>query len=112
MAKPLADPEVVRQERLRARAAKQERELALMTHAARVYASDSPRSFRNAPKRGAMNKSEQLHSEHLDRLQAIGTVIEWRHGAISLRLADRTWYRPDFLVSMETGRLEIHEVKG
>jgi len=32
--------------------------------------------------------------------------------SIKLRLADRTWYTPDFLVVWVDGRMEFHEVKG
>ena len=36
----------------------------------------------------------------------------WRFEAIKIRLADNTFYTPDFLVVVNDLRLELHEVKG
>jgi hypothetical protein len=41
-----------------------------------------------------------------------GEIVYWREESVSLRLAQRTWYRPDFLVVMAGGSVELHEVKG
>jgi len=55
-------------------------------------------------------------------LQALGrlkagqmnkTEIAWyRFEGIKLRLADNTFYTPDFAVMLANGQLEMHEVKG
>jgi hypothetical protein len=48
----------------------------------------------------------------LDTLKVGGGVVDWWFEAIKLRLADKTWYTPDFAVLMADGTLELHEVKG
>jgi hypothetical protein len=49
-------------------------------------------------------------------LAARSAVLLVLEESLSLRLAQRTWYRPDFLVVIATGaittELELHEVKG
>lgn len=59
-----------------------------------------------------MNKLEAAYAQHLDALRHAGTVIWWRYEAVGLRLADRTFYHPDFMVMMADGALEIVEIKG
>lgn len=62
-------------------------------------------------KTGEMNKTEARYAEHLKKIQ--GTVIAWfKFEAIKLRLADNTFYSPDFAVMLTDGTLEMHEVKG
>lgn len=61
-----------------------------------------------APK-GRMNKLEQSYSLFLE---ANPKVSWWKWEALKLRLADKTFYEPDFLVQLITGELEVHEVKG
>ncbi|ECA2524339.1 DUF1064 domain-containing protein [Salmonella enterica subsp. enterica serovar Bovismorbificans] len=62
-------------------------------------------------KTGQMNKTEEAYSEHLKRIT--GTVIAWyKFEGIKLRLADNTFYTPDFAVMLTTGEMELHEVKG
>lgn len=60
-----------------------------------------------------MNKLEAAYAEHLDAKVAAG-IYQSRsaHEAIKLKLADLTFYTPDFLVVNAIGELEIHEVKG
>ncbi|MBS3048153.1 DUF1064 domain-containing protein [Enterobacter mori] len=62
-------------------------------------------------KTGQMNKTEEAYAEHLKRIT--GTVIAWyKFEGIKLRLADNTFYTPDFAVMLTTGEIELHEVKG
>lgn len=63
-------------------------------------------------KRGQMNKTEQLYAAELQRLQHAGNVQWFRFEGIKLRLADNTFYTPDFAVLAADGVLEMHEVKG
>ncbi len=58
-----------------------------------------------------MNKWEAEYDAEL-RVKWGAGVIQW-YGfeAIKLRLADSTYYTPDFAV-MDAGKLEFHEVKG
>src|SRR5262252_903388 len=42
-----------------------------------------------------------------------GEIFSWRYEALKLRLADKTFYTPDFLVQVtRQSLLELHEVKG
>jgi hypothetical protein len=62
-------------------------------------------------KTGEMNKTEAAYAAHLERI--MGTVIVWwRFEGVKLRLADNTFYSPDFAVMLADGTLEMHEVKG
>ncbi len=63
-------------------------------------------------KAGKMNKTEELYAQHLDRLKAAGEIREWLFEPCGLRLADRTFYHPDFGVLPRDGFYEFHEVKG
>jgi hypothetical protein len=61
---------------------------------------------------GAMNKTESLYAEHLRHEEQAGRIVWFKFEAIKLRLADATFYTPDFLVLPSDGILEAHEVKG
>ncbi len=63
-------------------------------------------------KPGAMNKTEQAYASHLEALRAAGRVLWYRFEGLKLRLADNTFYTPDFAVMASDGQLECHEVKG
>ena len=63
-------------------------------------------------KRGEMNKSESAYAMHLEGLKASGSVLWWRFEGLKLRLADSTFYTPDFAVMAQDGVIECHEVKG
>lgn len=63
-------------------------------------------------KTGQMNKTEQAYDAHLAVLQHAGQ-IQWRKfEGLKLRLADNTFYTPDFAVMAADGVIECHEVKG
>lgn len=64
------------------------------------------------PRRDGMNKTEAAYAAYLEQLRIIGDVREWAFEPENLRLADRTYYRPDFRVVTEEGYVEFHEVKG
>jgi hypothetical protein len=61
---------------------------------------------------GAMNKTEQAYAATLDQRRAAGEVAWFKFEGIKLRLADNTFYTPDFFVMLSDGALEAHEVKG
>jgi hypothetical protein len=63
-------------------------------------------------KPGAMNKSEAAYAAHLSALQHRGDVLWYRFEGIKLRLADNTFYTPDFAVLWRDSVMECHEVKG
>lgn len=63
-------------------------------------------------KTGQMNKTEAAYDKHLALLQHAGE-IQWRKfEGLKLRLADNTFYTPDFAVMAADGVMECHEVKG
>ena len=63
-------------------------------------------------KPGAMNKTEAAYDRHLALLQHAGVIVWRRFEGLKLRLADATFYTPDFAVMLADGTIECHEVKG
>lgn len=61
---------------------------------------------------GTMNKTEAAYAAFLDTLKACGDVTWWQFESHKLRLADNTFYSPDFAVMRASGEMEMHEVKG
>lgn len=59
-----------------------------------------------------MNKTETAYSIYLRALLFSGAIVEWKFEAIKLRLADNTFYTPDFAILLPCGTLELHDVKG
>ncbi len=68
------------------------------------------RRSRHTP--GCMNKWEAAYSLELEARKRAGEIVDWRFESVKLRLADRTWYTPDFMVVTMDGCIEFHEVKG
>lgn len=68
------------------------------------------RGVRRAP--GVMNRLEAEYALMLDAMKAEGKVLWWSFDAIKLRLADLTFYTPDFLIMRADCGMEVHEVKG
>lgn len=75
----------------------------------RVLAKGNRRTFHKA---GEMNKTEAAYAAYLDGLKKDGVIADYRFEAVKLRLADKTFYTPDFVVLAPDGVLEMHEVKG
>lgn len=63
-------------------------------------------------KPGTLNKTEAAYAAHLDVLMAAGEIRWHRFEGLKLRLADNTFYTPDFAVMASDGVIECHEVKG
>lgn len=63
-------------------------------------------------KTGAMNKTEVAYGVHLGLLQNYGSIKWFKFEGLKLRLADNTFYTPDFAVMAADGVIECHEVKG
>jgi hypothetical protein len=59
-----------------------------------------------------MNKTEAVWAEHLKFAQVNGEVEWFMFEPFKLKLADKTYYSPDFLVMLPDGTLEVHEIKG
>ncbi|MHC7649948.1 DUF1064 domain-containing protein [Klebsiella pneumoniae] len=63
-------------------------------------------------KAGQMNKTETAYCQHLELRKRYGEIAWYRFEGIKLRLADNTFYTPDFVVMLANGQMELHEVKG
>lgn len=63
-------------------------------------------------KPGQMNKTEQEYAEGLELMIRAERILWWKFEGIKLRLADNTFYTPDFVLMAEDGVIECHEVKG
>lgn len=59
-----------------------------------------------------MNRTEMAYANRLDLLLRAGELLWYRFEGVKLRLADNTFYTPDFAVMRADGLLEMHEVKG
>lgn len=64
-----------------------------------------------------MNKTETAWASVLATRKSLLEIHDWYFESIKLRLADRTWYAPDFFVFVvppygASVRFEVHEVKG
>lgn len=59
-----------------------------------------------------MNQTEADYARYLDLLRASGDVVWYKFEGFKLRLADNTFYTPDFAVMICNGELQCHEVKG
>jgi len=72
-----------------------------------------PRNFAlGRLKTGEMNKTEAAYGKHLEGRKHAGEVLWYCFEGLKFRLADNTFYTPDYPVLMADLSLEIHEVKG
>lgn len=76
----------------------------------------SPRFIRGVKRRtrhapGSMNKTEQAYAALLQIRFLAGEILGWRFEAYKLRLADATFFSPDFMVQLPSGEIQLHEVK-
>jgi len=63
-------------------------------------------------KAGKMNQTEAAYSRKLELMKAAGDIAWYSFEGLKFRLADNTFYTPDFPVMCADGVMEIHEVKG
>lgn len=61
---------------------------------------------------GQMNKTEAEYAALLEQRRVAGEVAWFKFEGAKLRLADNTFYTPDFAVMLTGGRMQMHEVKG
>src|SRR5580692_8691131 len=69
-------------------------------------------SVKNNPKLCAMNRWECEYAGLLETRYLAGDIQWFGFEPLVLRLADRTTYKPDFIVVTSKGSVEAHEVKG
>jgi len=63
-------------------------------------------------KTGERNKTEAAYEAVLAAEKHAGEIQWFAFEGLKLRLADNTFYTPDFFVMKKNGELECHEVKG
>ena len=61
---------------------------------------------------GQMNNTEMAYANRLELLHRADEIAWYRFEGMKLRLADNTFYTPDFAVMLTNGQMECHEVKG
>jgi hypothetical protein len=61
---------------------------------------------------GQMNKTEAEYAALLEQRRRAGEVAWFKFEGVKLRLADNTFYTPDFAVMLVGGAMQMHEVKG
>lgn len=86
-----------------------------MTSAAPARLSDLAKITATARLRSQdMNTLERRYAEQLELQRVTGVILWWKFQPLKfkLRLADKTYYTPDFLVVARDGALECHETKG
>lgn len=81
----------------------------LKVRKARICAKASRNAFHKSEE---MNKLEAEYAARLEGLKLAGEIADYRFECLKLRLADNTFYAPDFMVLRPDGAFEIHEVKG
>lgn len=63
-------------------------------------------------KTGQMNATEFEYYEVLGSRKFAGEIAWIKFEGLKLRLADNTFYTPDFAVMLTSGQMQCHEVKG
>jgi len=66
---------------------------------------------RTAKQPGQMNQTEKAYANVLEANKLVGLIAHYEFEKIKLKLADNTFYTPDFWVVLSDGRIEFHEVK-
>ena len=59
-----------------------------------------------------MNNTEKRYAEHLHARKLTGEIKSFGFESIKLKLADNTFYTPDFFVITKDSLIEFHEIKG
>lgn len=71
------------------------------------------RHAKGVPKKPTFKSDlEARYAAHLECRKIAGDLRDWRYEPIRLRLADGTFYKPDFMVMAMDDVIEIHESKG
>jgi hypothetical protein len=61
---------------------------------------------------GHMNKTESAYAAELELRKRVGEIVWYVFEGVKLRLADLTFYTPDFFLMRADGTLECKEIKG
>lgn len=60
---------------------------------------------------GKMNNLEKKYADALEIKKRAGIILEFWFEAMKFRMADKTYYTPDFMVLLPNYEMELHEVK-
>lgn len=63
-------------------------------------------------KTGELNGTEAAYRDLLTQRMIAGEIAWFKFEGLKLRLADNTFYTPDFAVMLSDNTLQCHEVKG
>ena len=63
-------------------------------------------------KQGVMNGLEKKYAQRLEMLKYQGEILWYAFEGQKFRLADKTFYTPDFMVLTADGQFKAFEVKG
>ncbi|MCC7423590.1 MAG: hypothetical protein IT428_25250, partial [Planctomycetaceae bacterium] len=63
------------------------------------------------PERGKMNRTESELAEYLEAQRLKGEIVFWEFEPLKIRLADNTFYEPDFLIVRADQTVEFCECK-
>jgi hypothetical protein len=74
--------------------------------------TDAKPAVATPPHETRMNKLEGRYALWLRMRRDRGEIESFEFEPLKLRLAEKTFYTPDFLVQLKNGELECHEVKG
>jgi len=61
---------------------------------------------------GQMNTLEREYADYLDMQVRLGEVVRWWFECVKIRIAERCWLTPDFLIEFPNGKFELHDSKG
>jgi hypothetical protein len=61
---------------------------------------------------GKANKTEAAYGDFLELRRRAGEVLWFKFEGMKFKLADNTFYTPDYPVLLADGTMEMHEVKG
>jgi hypothetical protein len=59
-----------------------------------------------------MNGLEKSYAQYLEFLKKAGEIKDWKFEPINFRLADKCFYKIDFLIRNNDDSIEFHETKG
>jgi hypothetical protein len=60
---------------------------------------------------GKANKTESAYGDFLELRRRAGDVLWFKFEGMKFKLADNTFYTPDYPVLLSDGTMEMHEVK-
>jgi hypothetical protein len=70
-----------------------------------------PAKAKGRKKPGIKSKLEAEYEQFLEGEKRAGRILEYQYEAWAFKIANKTWYHPDFIVLTAAYFLEVHEVK-